>query len=93
MLFKRISRALRAWLYRKVCNAEQQKILSLLDRVVQESQGVLLQLQTACEMIETSSPAKKNVDAALKLAEGLLEQWRDQVDVHRPWSRTYHRDQ
>jgi PleD family two-component response regulator len=38
----------------------------LLDRVVQNSQGVLLQLEAACEMIPQDSPAKSHLNAALQ---------------------------
>jgi hypothetical protein len=78
---KRIRSALKVWLHRKSCRAEHQEILMLLDRVVQNAQGVLLQLETACEMIPQDSPAKKDLSAVLKRADILLEQLRDQADI------------
>jgi hypothetical protein len=83
MLAKRIRTALRSWLYRKCCHAEQQEILVLLDRVVQNSQGVLLQLEAACESIPPDSPAKCQVNAALERAEILLDRLREQADIRR----------
>jgi hypothetical protein len=79
--------ALRAWLYRKYCYAEQQDILMLLDGVVQNAQGVLIQVETACEMIPQDSPAKEDLRAALKRAEILLEQLRNQAEIHTRRSR------
>ena len=83
MFVKRIRAALRSWIYRKNCQAEQQEILMLLDRVVQDSQGTLLQLEAACEMLPQDSPAKSRLRAALKNAEILLDQRRDQADFCR----------
>jgi hypothetical protein len=80
---KRIRAALRSWICRKNCLAEQQELLMLLDRVVQNSQGVLLQLEAACEMIPQDSPAKCHLNAALQRAETLLDQLRDQADIRR----------
>jgi hypothetical protein len=87
MLLERIRRAPRAWLYRKICYAEQREILMLLDGVVQNGQGVLLQLETACEMIPHDSPAKEDLRAALKRAEILLEELRNQAEIHTRRSR------
>jgi hypothetical protein len=87
MLLERIRRALPAWLYRKICYADQQEILMLLDGVVQNAQGVLLQLETACEMIAHDSPAKEDLNTALKRAEVLLEQLRNQAEIHTRRSR------
>lgn len=81
MPVERICRALRGWLYRKICYPDEQEILALLDRVVQDAQGVLLQLESACETIPPNSPAKADLGAALKRAEGLLEQLRNQADI------------
>jgi len=53
----------------------------LLDGVVQNAQGVLLQLEAACEMIPQDSPAKEGIRAALKRAENLLEQLRNQAEI------------
>jgi hypothetical protein len=86
MPVERISWSLRAWLYRKICYAEQQDILMLLDGVVQNAQGVLLQLETACELIPQDSPAKEDLRTALKRADGLLERLRNQAEIHtRRW--------
>jgi hypothetical protein len=68
-------------LYRKICYAEHQETLMLLDGVVQNAQGVLLQLAAACEMIPQDSPAKEGIGAALKRAENLLEQLRNQAEI------------
>jgi hypothetical protein len=68
-------------LYRKICYAEHQETLMLLDGVVQNAQGVLLQLEAACEMIPQDSPAKEGIRAALKRAENLLEQLRNQAEI------------
>jgi hypothetical protein len=87
MPVKRIRAALRSWIYRKSCHAEQQEILMLLDRVVQNSQGVLLQLEAACDAIPQDSPAKCHLNAVLKRAEALLDQLRDQADVRRQRAR------
>jgi hypothetical protein len=81
MPLERIRCALRAWLYRKICYAEHQETLMLLDGVVQNAQGVLLQLEAACEMIPQDSPAKEGIRAALKRAENLLEQLRNQAEI------------
>jgi hypothetical protein len=86
MPVKRIRAAFKSWVCRKSCRAEQQEILMLLDRVVQNSQGVLLQLEAACQMIPQDSPAKSRLNAALKRAESLLDQLRDQADVR--WQQT-----
>jgi hypothetical protein len=81
-----ISWSLRAWLYRRLCHTEQQEILMLLDGVVQNAQGVLLQLETACEMIPQDSPAKEGLRTALETADSLLEQLRNQAERHtRRW--------
>jgi len=48
---------------------------------VQNAQGVLLQLEAACEMIPQDSPAKEGIRAALKRAENLLEQLRNQAEI------------
>jgi hypothetical protein len=84
--------ALRAWLYRKICRAEQQEILMLLDGVVQNAQGVLLQLETACEMIPQESRAKEDLSAALKQADSLLEQLRNQAEIRMRRSRAGGKD-
>jgi hypothetical protein len=68
-------------LYRKICYAEHQETLMLLDGVVQNAQGVLLQLEAACEMIPQDSPAKEGIRAALERAENLLEQLRNQAEI------------
>jgi hypothetical protein len=81
MPVERIRGALRAWLYRKICYDEQQEILILLDAVVQNSQGMLLQLDAACELIPQDSPAKEDLRAALGRAEIMLERVRDQAEV------------
>jgi hypothetical protein len=81
MPVERICCALRGWLYRRLCYPEQQEILVLLDRVVQDAQGVLLQLESVCETIPPNLPAKEDLGAALKRAEGLLEQLRNQADI------------
>jgi hypothetical protein len=88
----RIYRALRAWLYRTLCYEEQQEILMLLDGVVQNAQGVLLQLETACEMIPQESPAKEDLRAALKRADQLLEQLRNQAEIRTLRSRVRSND-
>jgi hypothetical protein len=86
MPVERIRCTLRAWLYRKIYYAEQHEILMLLDGVVQNAQGVLIQVETACEMIPQDSPAKEDLRAALKRAEILLEQLRNQAEIHtRRW--------
>jgi hypothetical protein len=86
MPVERIRSTLRAWLYRKIYYAEQHEILMLLDGVVQNAQGVLIQVETACEMIPQDSPAKEDLRAALKRAEILLEQLRNQAEIHtRRW--------
>jgi hypothetical protein len=86
MPVERISRSLRTWLNRRFCYAEQQEMLMLLDGVVQNAQGVLLQLETAWEMIPQDSPAKEDLRTALKRADGLLEQLRNQAEIHtRRW--------
>ena len=87
MPVERIRRALREWLLRTICYAEQQDILMLLDGVVQNAQGVLIQVETACEMIPQDSPAKEDLRAALKRAEILLEQLRNQAEIHTRRSR------
>jgi hypothetical protein len=92
MLLERIGRALRAWLYRKICYAEQREILMLLDGVVQNAQGVLLQLETASETIRQDLRAKQDLKAALKRAENLLEQLRNQAEIHTRRSRARSRD-
>jgi hypothetical protein len=74
-------------LYRKICYAEQQELLMLLDGVVQNAQGVLLQLETVCETIPQDLPAKEDLRAALKRAEALLEQLRNQAEIHTRRSR------
>jgi hypothetical protein len=66
---------------RKFCDAEHQEILMLLDRVVQNSQGVLLQLQTSCDLVPAESPARQELSAVLKKAEVLLDELRDEADV------------
>jgi hypothetical protein len=81
MPVERIRRALRVWLLRTICYAEQQEILMLLDGVVQDAQGVLLQLETACEMIPQDSHAKEDLRATLKRADNLLEQLRNQAEI------------
>jgi hypothetical protein len=92
MPVERIRCALRAWLYRKICYAEQREILMLLDGVVQNAQGVLLQLETACEMIPQDSPAKESLRAALNRAEILLEQLRNQAEIRTRRSRVRSQD-
>ena len=92
MLLDRIGRALRARLYRKICYAEQREILMLLDGVVQNAQGVLLQLETASETIRQDLRAKQDLKAALKRAENLLEQLRNQAEIHTRRSRARSRD-
>ena len=87
MPVKRIRAALRSWIYRKNCQAEQQEILTLLDHVVQNSQGVLLQLELACDMIPQDSPAKTHLNGELKRAGALLDQVRDQADICRQRAR------
>jgi hypothetical protein len=79
---KRIRSALRAWLYRKICYAEQEEMLLLLDRVVQDSQGLLLQLQMASDLSSQDTSAKTDLNAALKRAERLLEDLRNQAELH-----------
>jgi hypothetical protein len=64
-----------------LCDAELQEILMLLDRVVQNSQGVLLQLQTSCEMVPAESPARDELKLVLKKAEMLLDVLRDEADT------------
>jgi hypothetical protein len=59
----------------------------LLDRVVQNSQGVLLQLEAACDGIPQDSPVKSRLNTALKRAEILLDQLRDQADFCRQRAR------
>lgn len=81
MPVERIRAALRAWLYRKDCYGEQQEILMLLDAVVQNAQGLLLQLEAACELIPQASPAKEDLRATLGRAEIMLERVRDQAEI------------
>ncbi|HEY2676644.1 MAG TPA: hypothetical protein VGI65_06710 [Steroidobacteraceae bacterium] len=69
-----------AWLYRKICYSEQQEILSLLDGVVQNAQGVLLQLETTCQLIPQGSPAKEGLTASLRRAELMLDRLREQTE-------------
>lgn len=48
---------------------------------MQDGQGVLLQLQTACETVPQNSNARKDLNEALRQAEILLERLRDQADI------------
>jgi hypothetical protein len=73
--------ALGAWLYRKICYAEQQEILALLDTVVQNAQGILLQLDTTCQLIPQDSPAKQDLKASLQRAELMLDHLREQTEL------------
>lgn len=58
----------------------------LLDGVVQNAQGVLLKLETACELIPETSPAKEDLKTALAKADSLLERLRNQAEIHtRRW--------
>jgi hypothetical protein len=66
---------------RRFCDAEQQEILVLLDRVVQNSQGLLLQLQASCDTVPPQSPAREELCAVLQKAEVLLDELRDEADV------------
>jgi hypothetical protein len=81
MPVERIRAALSAWLYRKICYGERQEILMLLDAVVQNAQGVLLQLEAACELMPQASPAKEDLRAALGQAEIMLERVRDLAEI------------
>jgi hypothetical protein len=81
MPLERLCRAIGAWLYRKVCYAEQQDILSLLDTVVQNTQGVLLQLETARQLIPQDSPAKEELRVSLRRAESMLDHLREQTEL------------
>jgi hypothetical protein len=92
MTVDRIRGALRGRLYRKIGCAERQEILMLLDNVVQNAQGVLLQLETACESIPQNSPAKEHLRAALNQAERLLEQLRNQAEIHTRGTRARGKD-
>jgi hypothetical protein len=92
MPVERIRRALREWLLRTICYAEQQEILMLLDGVVQNAQGVLLQLETACEMIPQNSRAKEDLRATLKRADNLLEQLRNQAEIRTRRTRARSKD-
>lgn len=77
----RIRAALRSWLCRKICVAEQQEILVILDRVVQNSQGVLLQLQMTCDLIPAETRSREELNAVLKRAEMLLDELRNEADI------------
>jgi hypothetical protein len=79
---KRIRATLRQWMCRRVCDAEQQEMLVLLDRVVQNSQGLLLQLQASCDLVPRESSAREELNAVLKKAEALLEELREEADIH-----------
>ena len=92
MPVEQIRRALREWLLRTICHAEQQEILMLLDGVVQNAQGVLLQLETACEMIPQDSRAKEDLRATLKRADNLLEQLRNQAEIRMRRTRARSKD-
>ena len=81
MPLERLRRGLTAWLYRKFCYAEQQEILSLLDTVVQNAQGVLLQLETACQLIPQGLPVKEDLRASLRRAELMLDRLREQTEL------------
>jgi len=79
--------AFRAWLYRRVCYREQREVLALLDSVVQDTQGMLLQLQAVSQLIAPDSPAKAGMEATLTRAEILLAAVRDEAEVQ---SRRFH---
>lgn len=78
---ERLRRGLTAWLYGKFCYAEQQEILALLDTVVQTAQGVLLQLETACQLIPHGLPAKEELKGSLRRAELMLDRLREQTEL------------
>jgi hypothetical protein len=76
-----------AWLYRKFCYAEQREILLLLDSVVQDAQGVLLQLESACQQVPQGLPAREDLRASLRRAELMLDRLREQTEIRTRRSR------
>jgi hypothetical protein len=92
MHVERIRRALGEWLYHKICRTEEQELLVLLDSVVQNAQGVLLQLETACDLIPPGIQAKEEMRTALRRGEDLLDQLRNNAEIRTRRARAFRKD-